>query len=160
MIYTLSASLLASGLFFGMLIFFELGRRIGKSRLVHQPEGLAKGGGTVEAGIFGLLGLLIAFTFSGGASRFESRRNLVTEEANAIGTAYLRIDLLPAAVQPAMRQSFREYLDARLESYRKLPDIEAAKAELDPNGGFCSHVVTRRVCDHRHRISTPWPDSR
>jgi hypothetical protein len=130
MIDTLSTSLLAIGLLFGMLIFFEVGRRIGKARLVRHPEGLAKGGGAVEAGIYGLLGLLIAFTFSGGASRFEARRQLVTEEANAIGTGYLRINLLPAAAQPALRQLFREYLDSRLEMYQKLPDIEAAKAEL------------------------------
>ena len=117
MIETLNASLLAGGLLLGMLIFFEVGRRIGKARVVHHPEGLAKGSGAVEAGIYGLLGLLIAFTFSGGASRFESRRQMVTEEANAIGTAYLRIDLLPEASQPVLRQLFREYLDSRLETY-------------------------------------------
>ena len=129
MIYTISTSLLAIGLLIGMLFFFEVGRRIGKTRIVRHPGGLAKGGGAVEAGIYGLLGLLIAFTFSGGASRFEVRRHLIIEEANAISTAYLRIDLLPPAAQPAMRQLFREYLDSRLETYRKLPDIEAAEAE-------------------------------
>ena len=50
----------------------------------------------MEGVIFGLLSLLIAFTFSGAASRFERRRDLIVQEANAIGTAYLRIDLLPA----------------------------------------------------------------
>jgi hypothetical protein len=55
---------------------------------------------------------------------------LIVEEANAIGTAYLRLELLPLAAQPALRQSFRQYVDTRLEVYRKLPDIQAAKAEL------------------------------
>jgi hypothetical protein len=75
--------------------------------------------------------LLIAFTFSGAASRFDARRHLVVEEANAIGTAYLRLDLLPARAQPTLRESFRRYVEARLEVYRKLPDIAAAKRELE-----------------------------
>jgi hypothetical protein len=58
------------------------------------------------------MGLLIAFTFSGAASRFDTRRQLVVEEANAIGTAYLRLDLLPASAQSALRESFRRYLEA------------------------------------------------
>ena len=56
---------------------------------------------------------------------------MIVEETNAIGTAYLRLDLLPAAAQPALRESFRRYVDCRLEMYRKLPDMEAAYAELD-----------------------------
>jgi hypothetical protein len=66
------------------------------------------------------MGLLIAFTFSGAASRFDSRRQMIGDEANAIGTAYLRIDLLPQSAQPTLRQDFRDYLDARLDTYRKL----------------------------------------
>jgi len=73
---------------------------------------------------------LLAFTFSGAATRFDVHRQLVVEEANAIGTAYLRLDLLPNAAQPALRELFRRYLESRLETYRKLPDIEAAKQEL------------------------------
>jgi hypothetical protein len=47
----------------------------------------------VEGAVFGLLGLLIAFTFSGAASRFDDRRALIVEEANDIGTAWLRVAL-------------------------------------------------------------------
>ena len=60
--------------------------------------------------------LVIAFTFSGAVTRFETRRDLIREEANDIGTAYLRLDLLPAARQPALRQDFRDYVQARLQS--------------------------------------------
>jgi len=84
----------------------------------------------VDGAVFGLLGLLVAFTFSGASSRFDSRRQLIVEETNAIGTAYLRIDMLPAAAQPALRDYFRRYLDSRLAIYRKLPDVVAAKEEL------------------------------
>ncbi len=67
----------------------------------------------MEGALFGLLGLLIAFTFSGAAGRFQSRRELITSETNTIGTAWLRLDLLPAAVQPSARESMRQYVDAR-----------------------------------------------
>lgn len=43
----------------------------------------------------------------------------------------MRLDLLPASTQPALRELFREYLDARLETYQKLPDLNAAQAALD-----------------------------
>jgi len=72
-----------------------------------DPEGARAGAGAVEGSVFGLLGLLIAFTFSGAAFRFDARRQLAVEETNAIGTAYLRLDLLPADKQPALRDSFR-----------------------------------------------------
>jgi len=126
----LAASLFTVGLFFGMLLLLEVGRRIGVRRIAKDPEGASAGLGAVEGAVFGLLGLLLAFTFSGAASRFDTRRQLVVEEANAIGTAYLRLDLLPAAAQPALRESFRKYVESRLEVYRKLPDIQAARAEL------------------------------
>src|SRR5512134_2640513 len=124
------ASLLAVGLFLSMLILSDVGRRIGMRRLAQDPEGAEVGVGVVDGAVFALLGLLIAFTFSGAAARFDARRQLIVEETNNIGTAYLRLDLLPASAQPAIRENFRRYLDSRLEVYRKLPDIAAAKAEL------------------------------
>jgi len=66
-----------------------------------DAEGARAGTGTIEGAVFALLGLLIAFTFSGAAARFEDRRALIIEETNDIGTAYLRLDLLPASAQPA-----------------------------------------------------------
>ena len=125
-----SISLAAIGLFAAMLVALELGRRIGTRRLAALPPGTSWEIGTLDGAVFGLLGLLIAFTFSGAVSRFEARRHLVVEETNAIGTAYLRLDLLPVAAQPAMRDAFRRYLDARLEVYRALPDLVAAKQAL------------------------------
>jgi hypothetical protein len=74
-------------LFAGMLMFAELGRRLGVAKLARDPAGLGTGVGAAESAVFGLLALLIAFTFSGAASRLEDRRHLVSDEANAIGTA-------------------------------------------------------------------------
>jgi hypothetical protein len=120
----------AVALFVGILVLLEVGRRVGKRQLKRDPDGARTGVTGVEGAIFGLLGLLIAFTFSGAASRFDARRKLITDEVNAIGTAWLRLDLLPEDAQPKLRDLFRRYLDSRLETYRRIPDLAAAKAEL------------------------------
>jgi hypothetical protein len=122
--------LAAGGLFAGMLLLQEAGRRLGARRLRLDPEGSRTGLGAVEGAVFGVMGLLIAFTFSGAASRFETRRQLIVEEANAIGTAWLRVDLLPADAQPKIRELFRAYVDARIDVYKKLPDVPAAQEAL------------------------------
>lgn len=123
---TLLGSLLAASLFVGMLMALEAGRRIGHFRRARDPEGAEKGTGAVEGAVFGLLALLVAFTFSGAATRFEDRRHLVGEEANDIGTAYLRIDLLPPDAQPELRDLFRRYADARIEVYKSARDVRSA----------------------------------
>jgi hypothetical protein len=123
------AMLLTTALFVAMLITFDVGRRIGVARLKRDPEGLTKGAGAAEGAVFALLGLLLAFTFSGAASRFEARRFYIDTEANAIGTAYLRLDLLPEESQPALRELFRRYTDNRATVYRE-GDLDAMKAKL------------------------------
>jgi len=99
-------------------------------RRLKEPKSDQASSGLLDGAVFGLLGLLIAFTFSGAASRFDHRRELVIKEANAIGTAYLRLDLLPVEAQPALRALFRQYLDARLDMVQKLPDIKASYAAI------------------------------
>lgn len=95
------------------------------------PAAVAGGTTAVDAAVFGLLGLLIAFTFSGASSRMESRRQLIIHESDAIGIAYLRIDLVPAEAQPKLRRLFRQYLEARLESHEFMFDQEALKRERE-----------------------------
>ncbi|MBL8746545.1 MAG: DUF4239 domain-containing protein [Phycisphaerae bacterium] len=128
--YSVIAACIAFGLFLGMLLLLEVGRRIGKRRHARDAEGARAGIGAIEGSMFGLLGLLIAFTFSGAASRFDHRRMQIVEEANAIGTAYLRIDLMPAEQRDSMRARFREYLDSRLKAFELVPDLKAVDAEL------------------------------
>jgi hypothetical protein len=128
-----------------MLLLLELGRRLGRRRQAKQEEGARAGLGAVEGAVFALLGLLIAFTFSGAASRFDARRQLIVQEANATGTAWLRLDLLPANAQPALRDLFRRYLDLRLAAYRKMPDIEAAREELSRANALQGEIWSRAV---------------
>jgi hypothetical protein len=60
-----------------------------RRRLARDPEELDDGTGAVDGMVFALFGLLVAFTFSGAASRFDDRRALIVTEANDIGTAYV-----------------------------------------------------------------------
>jgi hypothetical protein len=148
MSHALGVALFLIGLFLGMVFLLQLGRRAGRRQLSTAAQAASAGLGPLEGAIFGLLGLLVAFTFSGAASRFDTRRDLIVKEANAIGTAYLRLDLLPAAAQPALRDSFREYVDTRLRAYRLIPDVEAARAE------FARANVLQGVIWHKAVLAT------
>jgi len=143
--YAMSAALLAGGLFVGMSFLLEAGRRLGARRIRRHPEGASVGVGAIDGAVFGLLGLLVAFTFSGAASRFDARRQLIVEETNDIGTAYLRLDLLPASAQAELRERFHQYLDSRLATYRKLPDLAAAMQELARGTTLQQEIWSRAV---------------
>lgn len=116
---------LALGVLLAMLACLEAGYRLGRRAARRRPEWAHEGISALEAAVFGLLGLLLALSFAGGLSRLDARRQLIVAEANAIGTAYLRVDLLPTGDQPGMRRLFAAYLDSRLRAYDELPDLEA-----------------------------------
>lgn len=120
--WILEHSLLFGALLFStILVAFEIGRHIGIRRIREgAPE--RQGSGAIEGAIFALLGLLVAFTFSGAASRFDERRALIVEEANDIGTAWLRIDLMAPAYQPPLRDAFRRYAAMRTTYYQGVGD--------------------------------------
>jgi hypothetical protein len=123
--------LVVCGVFSAVLLSLEIGHHIGVYRRLRNAQHTPKVNSAVESAVYALMGLLIAFTFYGAGSRFEARRGLLVREANAIGTAYLRVDLLPGEYQPAMRQDFRAYVRSRLDVYRNVPDPDALKAALD-----------------------------
>ena len=153
--HTVQATVFTLALFSGMLALLEIGRRIGLRRMAQDSEGARAGVGAVEGAVFGLLGLLIAFTFSGAASRFDTRRQLIVEETNDIGTAYLRLDLLPVDQQPALREKFRQYVDTRLAAYAKLPDIAAAKEELAKGNRLQGEIWRQAVSASRTQGASP-----
>jgi hypothetical protein len=121
--------LFAAAMFTGMIACLEIGRLVGKWRMAQEADDTDRGISAVDGAVFALFGLLLAFTFSGAASRFDHRRTLITQEANAIGTAYLRIDLLPAAAQPPLRELFREYVQARIDRYKQYANEAESRAD-------------------------------
>ena len=142
MLFTLSALLVTVALCGVTLGLLELGLRLGRAQL-DRGDSLPSGLGALEGAVFGLMGLLVAFSFSGAAQRLDARRQLIIEEANAIGTAWLRLDLLPGDAQPALRDDFRRYLDHRMAAYRAIPDMAAARAHLDSVAALQSDIWGR-----------------
>jgi len=134
-----------AGLFAGMMLMSVIGRRVGIARFRRDPEAPTADGGAAEGSVFALLGLLIAFTFSGAASRFEDRRQLIGEEANAIGTAYLRVDLLPDDSQPELRDLFRRYVDLRATVYESALDQSETSARLSAGDALQREIWTKAL---------------
>jgi hypothetical protein len=71
----------------------------------------------VAGGTLTLLGLIISFTFSMAAARYDLRRTFEENEANAIGTEYLRADLMPGAMATHTKELLKAYTDARIHFY-------------------------------------------
>jgi hypothetical protein len=126
------------GLFGGMVLLAYWSRDLRLKWFLHLPEEETLV--VVDGAIFALLGLVLALTFSGAASRFDERRHLVIQEVNAIGTAYLRLDLLTEASRQPAKDSFRRYVDSRIRYFSQLPDFEGAEPEFQR-----SKVIQREI---------------
>ena len=105
-----------------------------RSRKVLEDD-LREDFGVVLAAVMTLLGLIIGFSFSMAISRYDDRKTLEEAEANAIGTEYLRADLLPTADAAAVRALLVRYLDQRIAFYaardkKELQMIDAETARL------------------------------
>lgn len=116
----LSVPAIGLGTFFLMLIAAALGRlaRQVQYRRAKQEEretdpSVAQEGYLLGS-VLGLLGLLLAFTFGMALNRYEARRDLVMKEANAIGTAYLRAQLLDEPYRARLSQILVDYTENRI----------------------------------------------
>ena len=94
MIFTLLALAVAVVFFFASLALLSYGRRLGARHLAKEGASSMAGLNAVEGAVFALMGLLLAFSLSGALQRFDERRQLVLQEANAISTAYDRLVFL------------------------------------------------------------------
>jgi hypothetical protein len=121
-----------------------------------ESEGERSSLGTVEGAVFALLGLLIAFTFSGAAGRFNEKRMLIAEEVNCIETAYLRLHLGPRETELALQDLFRRYVDSRLETYHRLPNMQLAEEEMAKSKELQEEIWTQAV--EATRLPTSHPD--
>lgn len=114
-----------------MIIFMYLGKHYAQWQRAKYPQQFNKLPQVTEGAVLGLMALLIAFTFSSANTKFDARRQLVIQEANDIGTAYTRLDLLPASAQAYMKKTMKRYLQSRLTIYEKMSDAGAMKVALD-----------------------------
>jgi hypothetical protein len=112
--------MVAVGLVVLLLISLEIGYRSGQSAASQGPKEGGTQVGAVQGAILGLLGLLLGFSFAGAAARFIERQDLIVQEANAIGTAWLRADVLDEPHRGALKDALREYTAHRVEVSSKL----------------------------------------
>jgi hypothetical protein len=133
----------------GMLLSMEAGMRL-RARYLRAAQSDPTGFAAIHGAVFALMGLVIAFTFSGAASRFDHRRDLIIEEANDISTAYLRIALLPEAARGPLQDKFREYLDSRLLTYRAGTDFVRVSQLLQQTAQLQSQIwkLALEAIDH------------
>lgn len=114
LLYGYSSIAIAVALFIVIIAFNELGYRVGRFVQSKTDDEVKTLTGSIQASILGLLALLLSFTFSMSMQRFDNRSLALIDEANAIGTALLRVQLLPGQYQDDVNESFREYIDTRV----------------------------------------------
>ena len=101
-----------------IIISYNTGYRLRSWVLKKNPDQSTIELGAINGTLLGLLGLLLAFTFSMASSRFDTRRQLVIEEANNIGTVVLRTDIYPDSVRNLLRSNLKQYVAERVAFYQ------------------------------------------
>jgi hypothetical protein len=123
------------------LLAVELGFRLARNRVrrsVHENDDAV---GTIVGATLALLAFLLAFTFGLAASRFDARKGFVLDEANAIGTTYLRAALLPEPQRAEVRTLLREYVDVRLRIIQPDKAQPALRRSVELQDQLWSHAV-------------------
>lgn len=100
---------------------------------------------TETSGLIALLFFLLAFTFGMSGDRYDSRRKIVVEEANDIGTALLRSDLYPDSTRNLFRKDFKEYVETRISFYQVGADIKGV-LKADSLSQVISSKLWKRAC--------------
>ena len=126
MIFLFFAVLIAGAFFVSSLFLLNYGRQLGL-RYLKEDTGNMAGLTTVEGAVFALIGLLLAFTISGALQRFDDRRQLVIQEANAASTAHDRLALFEGDVGRDLQNKLRDYVQARIDLYRMPHDYSLSK---------------------------------
>jgi hypothetical protein len=123
----------------------EVGFRLGRNAESRTTEKTKSQLGAIEGGILGVLALLLGFTMSMAVTRFEVRKQLVLEEANAIGTSYLRTQLLPAPEGTEIANLLREYVIVRLQYADVGDDLDRLQATREQAERLQNEFWTRAV---------------
>ena len=124
-----------------MLLSCEVGFRFGMRARSRQHKEAPGSLGSIVAGLLGMLAFVLAFTFSMAAGQFDTRKKNVLDEANAVGTAYLRTDLVDSSFGAPMRGLLRQYVDVRLQAASG-GDLDAAIARsVEIHGRLWRHAA-------------------
>ena len=117
LLYKIPLLLIVIILLVSIFLFYLLGVKIGNDKKRHNPDAKAKGIGPLEGALLGLLSLLLSFTLSMSASRYDSRRTIIVQEANDISTVISLADLYSDSIRTAFRKDLKQYVTARIAYY-------------------------------------------
>ena len=115
--YRIDLWILFAALLVCLLAAAEIGFLLGRRARPDIDEYTRSQINTIQAAVLGMLALLLGFTFSMSTSRYEVRKQLVLDESNAIGTTFLRAQLLPEPQRKDTSDLLRRYVDIRLKFY-------------------------------------------
>jgi len=130
--YSIESFWIAGILLVSMLATIEAGYLFGLRRTKSENESSRAHLNAILGAILGVLALLLGFTFSLSLQRFESRSQAVVDEANAIGTTWLRAQLLPSSVRSDAQDLLRQYVDLRART---------AEITLDQEGDLAAELA-------------------
>jgi uncharacterized membrane protein (Fun14 family) len=128
--YNESSVLIVAILLVALVLAVEVGYRLGRRSRARSDEASRSHVGSVQASLLGVLALVLGFTFSLSLQRYDSRSEAVVDEANAIGTAYLRAQLLPSSVRSEVKVLLGDYVDARVRASAIPLSDQAARGAL------------------------------
>ncbi|RPJ12599.1 MAG: DUF4239 domain-containing protein [Deltaproteobacteria bacterium] len=114
-IYDMNSVLISGVLFVSMVAAIQVGHRTGRINQGSANESINAHVYAIQASLLGVLALLLGFTFSLALQRFDSRSIALVDEANAIGTTYLRAQLLPKSVRGEVRKLLQNYVELRVQ---------------------------------------------
>jgi hypothetical protein len=115
---------IVAAIFALMMLANEIGFRIGVYGRKYQTDQATSASGTLKASVFGLVALVLGFSFSATTSRHEIRQRLVLDQANAIGTCYLRAGLLSEEPKNRIRELLKKFVSTRIALFAEGSDHE------------------------------------
>jgi hypothetical protein len=155
--YKIGAHWIAIAIFLSILLTNWLGFRYRTFLEAKPARETIDGTGPMESSMLGLMALMLGFTFSIALSKFETRRQIIVEEANDIGTALLRADLYPDSIRTLLRADFKDYIEARISYYNAGIDnkkIDSALRKTNVYSGRLWRRTADLVQNDRYRVST------
>lgn len=142
---------MAFALFVVLIVVYVVGHRFRAYHLRRNPELKESDLTTINGMLLGLLGLMLAFSFSMANERFDLRRALVVEEANNISTVIQRTDVYSDSLRRAWRLILRSYVEERIAFYEARMDISQAATHFrradSLSNRLWSHVVAQTKKD-------------
>jgi len=156
-LYQIPVIILAVPFFILLVLFYWLGHKFKKFQTNKNPDINSSGLGPAESSLLGLTALLLSFAFGISASKFDTRRQIIVEESNDIGTTILRCDLYPDSIRNAFRADLKDYLEERIQYYEVGDDQEKIKKAFDDGNNIsakCWHRAARLSHNLDNRVAT------